>query len=57
MELSRAQMGYYIALKNKFAKMLLPPDSFHLDLLLYHQKGTQEDYPTQLSKQLLGCRV
>ena len=61
----KAKWSHYIALTNKFAKTLLPPDSLDVDAAyqdFYNtiKKAAKKDYPTRVSKYLhsvLGCRV
>ena len=61
----KAKWSHYVAMTNKFAKTLLPLDSFHVNVAYQDfcntiKKAAKKDYPTRVSKQLcsvLRCRV
>ena len=51
----KAKWSHYIALTNKFAKTLLPPDSLDVDAAYQDfcntiKKAAKKDYPTRVSK-------
>ena len=52
---AKAKWSHYIALTNKFAKTLLPPDSLDVDAAYQDfcntiKESSQKDYPTRVSK-------